>query len=271
MTIHERREAGGVSKGVRRATGAALLLAVAAGSLPAQGIARRVQQVRDGTVRMSFASRPDVCGNGRGSISVRGPRGYSDRHRDEWVDECQPGPVRVAIDLAEGHIIAMRTYVGGHWRTPGDAMDLGTVGVRDAVDFLLDNAATGAGAGAKDAIFPATIADSVVVWPRLLAIAKDDTRARAVRTQAVFWVSQAAGEKATEGLKEVVGDAAADREVRLQAVFALSQRRADGVTALLNVARTSRDPEIRRQAIFWLGQSRDERAIAYFESVLLRK
>ena len=39
-----------------------------------------------------------------------------------------------------------------------------------------------------------------------------------MRTQAVFWVSQAAGEKATQGLAEVVGDAAADQEVRLSAV-----------------------------------------------------
>ena len=68
-----------------------------------------------------------------------------------------------------------------------------------------------------------------------------------MRTQAVFWVSQAAGEKATQGLAEVVGDAAADQEVRLSAVFAFSQRRAEGVPTLLALARTSRDPAIRKQ------------------------
>ena len=93
-----------------------------------------------------------------------------------------------------------------------------------------------------------------------------------MRNQAVFWVSQAAGDKATEGLKEVVGDAAADQDVRLQAVFALSQRpKEEGIPALLDIAKTSKDPKIRKQSIFWLGQSRDPRAIAYFESVLLKK
>jgi hypothetical protein len=248
-----------------------LLLAAAAVALPAQSIARRVAAVKDGTVRMSFASRPDVCGNGRGSINTNYSSSNGGKHRDEWQDECEHGPVRVAMDVASGELVAVRTYVGGRWKAPGDAIDLGIVSVREAVDFLLDNAARGSGSAARDAIFPATIADSVVVWPRLLAIAKDDNRERGVRKQAVFWVGQAVGEKATEGLAAVVGDAAADRDVRLSAVFALSQRRAEGVTALISLARTNKDPEIRKQAIFWLGQSNDPRAIEYFESVLTRK
>ena len=117
-----------------------MLVIFAASQVTAQSIARRVQQVKDGTVRMSFASRPDVCGNGRGSINVRNFR-YGSRHRDEWVDECESGPVRVAMDVAEGKIVAVRSYVGGRWRTPGDAVDLGNVGVREATDFLLDNVA----------------------------------------------------------------------------------------------------------------------------------
>jgi hypothetical protein len=261
--------------GTKRATWhrtvAGLLLLLTSGALHAQSIARRVAGVKDGTVRMSFASRPDVCGNGRNNINTNYSRGGTGKHRDEWEDECEHGPVRVAMDVAGGQLIAVRTYVGGRWKAPGDAVDLGTVGVRDAVEFLLDNAARGSGKAAQEAIFPATIADSVTVWPRLLTIAKDETRERGVRTQAVFWVSQAAGEKATEGLAEVVGDAATDRDVRLSAVFAISQRRAEGVPTLINLARTSKDPEIRKQAIFWLGQSRDPRALEYFEAVLTRK
>jgi hypothetical protein len=268
--------------------------ALAAGSLGAQGIARRVERVRDGTVRMSFASRPGVCGNGAGSITTRdgsrrttnvnGAGGYTRTigagesgvgarsHRDEWDDECQAGPVRVAIDVADGRPVALRSYVGGRWRPASDVTDLGTVAVKDAVDYLIETLARAEGKVAGEAIFPATIADSVTVWPRLLALAKDDTRSRSVRTQAVFWVSQAAGEKATDGLVEVAEDAAGDRDVRLQAVFALSQRpRDEGIPALLDIARNSKDPRIRKQSIFWLGQSGDPRAIAYFESVLVRR
>jgi HEAT repeat protein len=239
-------------------------------ALPAQSIARRVAAVKDGTVRMSFASRSDVCGNGSGNISTSGNRnnGRTSR-RNEWEDDCESGPVRVAIDIADGKAIALRTYVGGRWRTGTNITDLGTVPVKEAVDYLLDNLARAEGKVAGEAIFPATIADSTVTWPRLLTLAKDDSRSRNVRTQAVFWVSQAAGDKATAGLVEVAGDAAADQEVRLQAVFAISQRPKDeGIPALIDIARTSKDPKIRKQSIFWLGQSGDPRAIAYFESIL---
>jgi hypothetical protein len=249
-------------------------------TLPAQTIARRVAQVKDGSVRMSFASRSDVCGNGAGNISTRNGRtmnsngsgGYTASRHNEWEDDCEAGPVRVAIDIADGKPIALRAYVGGRWRPGTDVTDLGTVPVQDAVDYLLDHLARSDGKVAGEAIFPATIADSVVVWPRLLTLAKDDSRSRDVRKQAVFWVSQAAGEKATAGLVEVAGDAAADQDVRLQAVFAISQRPKDeGIPALLEIARNSKDPRIRKQSIFWLGQSGDPRAIAYFESVLTKK
>lgn len=264
--------------------GAGAMLAAAA-VLPAQSIARRVAQVKDGSVRMSFASRSDVCGNGAGNISTGngrnrtysssgsgGSTGYTTSRHNEWEDDCEAGPVRVVIDIADGQPIAVRAYVGGRWRPGTDVTDLGMVPAKDAVDYLLDELARADGKVASEAIFPATIADSVTVWPRLLALAKDETRQKRVRTQAVFWVSQAAGEKATAGLVEVAGDAAADQDVRLQAVFALSQRPKDeGVPALLDIAKGSKDPKIRKQAIFWLGQSGDPRAIAYFESVLVKK
>jgi len=260
----------------------AAAMGIAAATLPAQSIAKRVAQVKDGTVRMSYASRSDVCGNGAGNISTHngsqrnssssGSTTITTTRHNEWEDECESGPVRVAIDVADGKPIALRAYVGGRWRPGTEVTDLGTVPARDAVDYLLDDLARADGRVAGEAIFPATIADSVTVWPRLLSLAKDDSRTKDVRKQAVFWVSQAAGEKATEGLKEVVGDAATDQDVRLQAVFALSQRPKDeGVPALLDVAKGSKDPRIRKQAIFWLGQSGDPRAVAYFESVLLKK
>jgi len=254
-------------------------------TLPAQSIARRVAQVKDGTVRISFAARSDVCGNGAGNISTGngtnrtyrsngsgGSTSTTTSRHNEWEDDCESGPVRVAIDIADGKPLALRAYVGGRWRAGTDITDLGTVSAKDAVEYLLEDLARADGKVAGQAIFPATIADSATVWPRLLTLAKDDSRTKSVRTQAVFWVSQAAGEKATAGLVEVVGDAAADQDVRLQAVFALSQRPKDeGIPALLDVAKGSKDPKIRKQAIFWLGQSGDPRAVAYFESVLVKK
>lgn len=260
--------------GPTRIASLAMAALACAGVARAQSLVSRVTRVNDGTVRMSFASRADVCGNGAGSITTRDGRtmnNNSPSRRNEWQDECQHGPVRVAMDVAAGHVVAVRTYVGGQWRAPGDATDIGTVGVREAVDYLLGAVVRDGGKGARDAIFPATIADSTTTWPRLLEIAKDENLDRSTRTQAVFWVSQAAGDKVAGELRGVADDTRMDRDVRLQAVFAISQRREEGVPVLIDIAKTSKDGTVRRQAIFWLGQSRDKRALDYFESVLLKK
>lgn len=252
-----------------RMTALAIALVVAGGTMEAQSLARRVAGVRDGTVRISYPSRPDVCGNGRGNISS-GNGTRTGKFSSEWEDECEHGPVRLAIDVADRNVVNIRAYVGGRWRNSGDATDLGMVDARDAVEFLLNDVVRQGGKGAREAIFPATIAEGQSVWPRLLEIARNDDIDKATRSQAVFWVGQQAGEKAAEGLREVVGEAKLNRDVRLQAVFALSQHREGGVPMLIDIAKESRDPEVRKQAIFWLGQSRDKRALDYFEAILKR-
>ena len=85
----------------------------------------------------------------------------------------------------------------------------------------------------------------------------------------MFWLAQAAGDAAVEGLEGIVLDEDEDFEVRKSAVFALSQLPDDeGVPILVRVARTHHDPRILKQAIFWLGQSGDPRAVALFEELL---
>lgn len=255
---------------------AMLAISLGASDLLAQSLASRVNAVKDGTVRFSFPSRPEVCGNGRGSISIRSREGrhtYSSGNNSttrgrEWEDECEPGPVRVALDLDRGEVTDVRSYVGGRWRGEADH-DFGLVGAKEASDYLMSVAERGAAGPAKEAIFPAMIAEGVTLWPRLLTLAKDTDRPRDVRNSAIFWVSQAAQEAATVGLQEIVDDPAGDREVRKGAVFSISQRPKDeSVPALIRIAKTHKDPELRRTAIFWLGQSKDQRAVEYFEQVL---
>jgi len=255
----------------------ALLLASAAPTLGAQSIADRVSRAGDGTIRLSFATRPEICGRG-GSIS-RGSNwrtnwNDNERSRDvEWDNACDYGPGRLVLDKRDGEIVALRFVVGGRWRPAGpNVTDLGTVPAKEAADYLLSLASTAPGRAARDAIFPATIADSAVVWPALIRLAKDEERPRETRKQAVFWLGQAAGEAATAGLDSLSRDASVDREVQKQVVFALSQRPKDeGIPILIRVAKSHRDPEVRRDAVFWLGQSNDPRAIALFEELLTKK
>ena len=254
-------------------------LALAATTAPAQSIASRVARVTDGTIRMTFAARPGICGSGNSIMHSNG-RGRTtwgndwNRSRDvEWESECSVGPARVVLDRRGGEITDLRFYVGGRWRpAASDVVDLGTVPAREAADYLVSIAQSERGSIGEKAIFPSTIADSATVWPSLIRLARNSDVPRGARTNAVFWLGQAAGDAATANLKDLVVDNDVDREIRETAVFALSQRpREEGVPALISIARTNKDPEIRKKALFWLGQSNDPRALDLFEELLTKK
>jgi len=255
---------------------AALTVATVA---PAQSIASKVGRVSSGTVRMSFKVKPGICGSGN-SIWHAGGRGRTtwgdnwNNSRDvEYDIDCSTGPARVVLDRRNGEITDLRFYVGGRWRPAGaDVVDLGMVPAPEAADYLVYLAQSERGSMGEKAVLPATLADSADIWPALIKIARNADVPRTTRTASVFWLGQAAGDAATRGLNDIVGDNAVDREVRESAVFALSQRpRDEGVPALIAVARTNKDPEIRKKALFWLGQSHDPRAIDLFEELLTKK
>jgi hypothetical protein len=254
-------------------------LASVAHGVMAQSIASQVARVSNGTVRMTFAAKPGICGSGNSirSSNARGRTTWGDNwnnSRDvEWETDCGLGPARVVIDRRGGEPIDLRLYVGGRWRpAASDVVDLGTVPAREAADYLLSIVESDRGSIGKKAIFPATIADSADIWPRLIKVARNPDLPRESRTQSVFWLGQAAGDAATANLSSLVLDNSVDREVREQAVFALSQRpRDEGVPALIAVAKTNKDPEIRKKALFWLGQSGDPRALDLFEQLLTKK
>ena len=243
-----------------------LLLVAALLAVPvpgaAQSLAERVRAAGDGALRLSFAARAGVCGNGT-NISIRGHRDID----DDWESDCESGPVRVSLRMAGGRVSEAETRVGGRWKAGAGGTDLGMVSAPEAARLLIDLARRASDGGAL--LSAATLADSVVVWPDLLRLAKEARLPGETRRQAVFWLSQAAGEEATRGLNEIVGDDRGDLEVREHAVFALSQRpNEEGVPALIRIARTNPHPELRRKALFWLGQSDDPRALALFEEIL---
>ena len=226
-----------------------------------QDLAQRVTVLPNGTVHLSFAARPGVCGEGRDNISTR-------HESEEWEADCEDQPVRVALQLRDGKVVAVRTYVGGRWRPGSSARDLGMVRAQEAAAYFLQLASE-PGSLSGDPVLPATLADSVTIWPSLLRLARNPQLPDDRRRTAIFWLGQAAGVAATSALDSVVAHDDTSRELRKQAVFALSQRPADeGVPALIRVARTNPDPELRKTALFWLGQSEDPRALDLFEEIL---
>ena len=101
----------------------------------------------------------------------------------------------------------------------------------------------------------------------LLHMAKFDSESK-VRGQALFWIAQKAGKRATVALNDAIQNDP-ETDVKKKAVFALSQLPKDeGIPQLIHVADTNSNLAIRKEAFFWLGQSQDPRALAYLEQVL---
>src|SRR3989442_7253665 len=153
---------------MRRATRLTAILLALPVTLAGQSLDRRIAAAGDGTVRFSFAARTGVCGNGANNISI------SDRN-DEWEGGCEHGPVRVSLHLRDGKVTDANTYVGGRWRSGGlSGMDLGTLPAAQTAADLLDIAERTPG-GSEELITAASLADSTVIWPRLIALAHKTT------------------------------------------------------------------------------------------------
>jgi HEAT repeat protein len=244
---------------------------LAAPAQTGQSIAEQVRSAPDGTVRFAFRARPDVCGSGN-SVYVGDGGSSTSRNSSadvEWDADCGHGPVRIVLDVRDHAVTGLRSYVGGRWRAAASATDLGDFPPHAAASYLVALARQAPAAVGHKAIFPATLGDSVVIWPSLMQIARDVAIPNQTRRDAVFWLGQMAGDAVTANLAQLVTEDTVDRAVRESAVFALSQRpRDEGIPALIHVAQTNRDPAVRKKALFWLGQSNDPRALALFESIL---
>jgi hypothetical protein len=266
-----------VVRGVARSTLALLAagaLAAAATRAGAQSLESRVSSVGDGAVQFRFASRPGVCGDGRGSIGagehtmMRSYSSGSDHGYDrEW---CVPGPVRVVLGVRGGDVNRARVYVGGN-DSSSDIRDLGTVGASEAADYLLSLARRARSGVGDDAILAVVLADSVTPWPALFSIARGESVPHGTRESATFWLSRAAAAEVNH--RPLFADHDEDEserdEVRGAAVFALSQQpRDEGVPALIRVAHSNTSPNVRSKALFWLGQSGDPRALDLFAQIL---
>jgi len=259
---------------------AIIALALAAAPLGAQDLASRVESAPPGLVQLEFAARPGVCGNGRTYIQTA-PGNFNGSFSGSIeetlrVDPCAPGPVRVVIDRADRQVIALQTFVGPVPAAPG-VTDLGAVGAQTAVDYLLGLAAKSDGRVGRDAIFPATLADSATTIEPLIAIARNTALPRDTRTRALS-VAGRGGERlptipprVVEALVAVARDEADNIEVRRQAVRALGGLpHGAGVPTLVDLARQSQSAWLAREGMSTLASSGDPRAREFLRAAVRR-
>lgn len=260
----------GSSAAVLRGMGLALLLVLAGRVEPvAAQLASTVAEVADGSVRFAFDVRPDVeiCDNGvhrgddRHGWSSDGDQGRC------WTD----GLARVRLEVRGGLVRDVRLVRPSDGEPSDLRSDLGRVAAREAVDLLLSLPRAGATAsGAKEAVFPAVLADVPDVWRDLVVVARDRSVAEGARKNALFWLGQEAADAVTEELSDVALTEDEDQDVREAAIFAISQRPTEqAITALMEVGRAAESAESRRTAMFWLAQFEDDRVVSFFQDVLL--
>ncbi len=255
---------------------AALLALTAPQSVAAQQtLTARVAAVGNGSAQFEFAARDGVCGDGRTYIRVNDSWSGSFNSSIERA-ACEPGPVRVVLEIRNGRVTSLRDYAGPMPPLPNGVTELGEVSAAEGSGYLLNLAETQSdGRVANRAVFPAVLGRDVVAWPTLLRVAKADVGGRrGAKHDVIFWLAQYAAAKvggsddpfAPKGERD---DRNGEESVKQHAVFALSQlRHGEGIDPLIQVARTNKDQAVRARAMFWLGESGDPRALELFEQVL---
>ena len=246
--------------------GTALALIAAAGSVGAQTVERRVAGAPDGNVTFSFASRADVCGDGRNFI----------RADDMWMGSfndgvraqaCERGPIRVLLTSDGRDIIRITTFAGPVAEEPG-ATNLGTVPAADAAAWLLGIASRVDGRPGREAIMPAALADSALVTRELLAIARNVDRSRELRRSALSWVvrrrgerGELSGEEVSRTLVTIARDENEVRTVRDQALSSLARlESASSLDALVSMTTGTTEAWLARRAVEVMASSGDPRA-----------
>lgn len=243
-----------------------------------QSLAARVAAVKNGSAQFEFPARDDVCGDGHSYIRVH--ESISGTFSSDMdTSNCEPGPVRIVLDVANGRVTSLRDYAGPVPPLPSGTTELGQVSADEGSKFLLSLVENDdMGRVANRAVFPAMLGRDVVAWPTLLRIAKssDATRRGSRKHDVIFWLGRYAAAKLAGSddpfASREPSEDDDEEEVKAHAVFALSQlRNGGGVEPLIEVARTNKDQRVRARAMFWLGESGDPRALELFEQVLTGK
>jgi hypothetical protein len=255
------------------ALGIGASLALASTAAPAQTIADRVRAAPDGEVRLAFAARPGVCGDGEHGVSIRSlsDAARSDDSGGDWYgNRCVPGPVRVELTVRHHEVTSIRTRVGsvawaGRRTAPNRSSDstegrvtlLGTVPAAAAARYLLSLARDLDGSAAREALMPASLADSVDIAPDLLRLVRDQHVQLPVRKGALFWAGQ---DNAPIAQLSAIYDEIPGPELKKEAIFVLSQRQERAATdKLFQIVQADTAFRMRKQALFWLAQKDDPR------------
>jgi HEAT repeat protein len=243
-----------------------------------QSLAQRIASAPEGRVQFNYASREAACGDGRSYVRINWAPNSNDFYGSYNSDAgtmpaCVHGPVRIVLEQAARVVVGIRVFVGPLGPADG-ATDLGAVRPREAADYLLSLAATAEGSVSRDAIMPAMLADSVSNQQALLAIARDQTRARETRRNAISWLGRdatiaTAAQPLAQPLLAIATDENDNQQVRQQALRTLARLEGgSGIPQLIALAGDPHGGWVAREALASIAQSGDPRARNYLRDVV---
>ncbi|MEO6525251.1 MAG: HEAT repeat domain-containing protein [Gemmatimonadaceae bacterium] len=253
-----------------------------AGAQAGSTIGRRVAAIANGELRMTYASRPDACGDGRDVVGMGSSLNvYSSiESYGRWSGvTCVHGPARVSVTVRDRQVVTIRPHIGGSWPATSDAaIDLGHVPAAEAAAYFLSLAPQVGSNSRLNPLLAAAIADSVNVVPDMLRLARSSSVPRETRRRALHWTGALGDASVVAPLVEIArADAEGSRDNpddvgpgdKLQgaAVGALSMiRDGAGLPALMDLARRG-SASVRKAAVFWLGQREERESRALVRSL----
>lgn len=197
----------------------AVLLVLSTTQGAAQGLSGRIAALRDGSATLTFAARPDVCGDGH-NIILRSLEQHGEiiiftdggdmitSIGSARLGVCETGPVQLRFVVQDHRIGAIWPSVG-HGAPRAD-VDLGVVSTTEVVNWLLAVARTASEQTASRALLAAALADSVRISTRVFAIARDRSLTPANREQALKWATRIAPREGNDTIAQGVRVIAAD-------------------------------------------------------------
>ena len=254
---------------MRYATPLLLGLASTLHAQAGSGIAQQIARVANAEVRLTYATRSSVCGDGRDAISIgdRFTTSSSMESYGRWSGiHCVRGPARVRMTVHDHEIVDMRTSIGGSWPASTDqVVDLGQVSANDAAAYFLSLVKTLGSSKRVNPLLAAAVADSANVSPEMLRIAQTTSLPRETRRRAVHWAGTlgdastvaplVAMARSSEEGRSNPDDVGPGDSMEGAAVTALAMIPDDvGLPALMDLARKG-SATVRKSAVFWLGQS----------------
>jgi HEAT repeat protein len=209
-----------------------------------------------------YRHSPNCCGGCR-------LEGQNQRTFMGTTSECQrlepSGEFFVFLRVEQGRVGKVRAFSANCELDAGGVTLYWLTDVRPAesVALLMSLAEENAG----QAIATLAMHADPSATPALIQLARSGRNA-GVRSDALFWLAQKAGDRVAGVITEAI-ERDPDTDVKKKAVFAVSQMpESEGVPVLIQVVKNNRNPAVRKEAMFWLGQSQDPRALDFIASIL---